>query len=139
MWLPIFNRARGGSGLLVFIVENIGPTIARDVELSVTPPLQRGERSDWDEKTARAIARKIPHLPPRRRLEWYFSFGPRYFETTDFPQQYTVTVRSTGPGGPVEPLTYVIDLDVIQGMALDRETVVAKLDLIAKNNRALGQ
>ncbi|WP_393099836.1 hypothetical protein [Streptomyces sp. LN325] len=28
----------GGSGLLVFTVENIGPTVARDVELSVTPP-----------------------------------------------------------------------------------------------------
>lgn len=30
----------GGSGLLVFTVENIGPTVARDVELSVTPPLK---------------------------------------------------------------------------------------------------
>lgn len=127
----------GGSGLLVFTVENIGPTVARDVELSVTPPLKGGERSDWDEKIARAIARKIPHLPPRRRLEWYFSFGPRFFEKADLPRQYTVTVRSTGPGGPVEPLTYVIDLDVIQRMVLDRETVVAKLDLIAKNTEAL--
>lgn len=122
---------------MVFTVENIGPTVARDVELSVTPPLKGGERSDWDEKIARAIARKIPHLPPRRRLEWYFSFGPRFFEKADLPRQYTVTVRSTGPGGPVEPLTYVIDLDVIQRMVLDRETVVAKLDLIAKNTEAL--
>ncbi|GFE24139.1 hypothetical protein [Streptomyces nigrescens] len=127
----------GGSGLLVFTVENIGPTVARDVELSVTPPLQGGERSDWDEKVARAVARKIPHLPPRRRLEWYFSYGPRLFESADLPRQYTVTVKSKGPGGPVEPLTYVIDLDVIQGMALDRETVVAKLGLIAKNTECL--
>ncbi|MFD5118950.1 hypothetical protein [Streptomyces sp. NPDC058385] len=122
----------GGSGLLVFTVENIGPTVARDIELSVTPPLQGGERSDWDEKLARAVARKIPHLPPRRRLEWFFSFGPRFFEKADLPRQYTVTVKSKGPAGPVEPLTYVIDLDVIQGITLDRETVVAKLDLIAK-------
>ncbi|MFJ6543507.1 hypothetical protein ACWDO7_12415 [Streptomyces sp. NPDC003656] len=129
----------GGSGLLVFTVENTGSTVARDVELSITPPLKGGERSDWDERIARAIARKIPHLPPRRRLEWYFSFGPRFFERTDLPRQYTVTVRATGPGGPVEPLTYVIDLDVIQGMALDRETVAAKLDLIAKNVKSIGK
>jgi hypothetical protein len=123
----------GGSGLLVFTVQNVGPTVARDVELSVSPPLKGGERSDWDEKIARAVARRIPHLPPGRRLEWFFAFGPRFFAKPDLPRQYTVTVKATGPGGPVEPLTYVIDLDVMEGMALDRETIVAKLDKIAKN------
>jgi hypothetical protein len=34
--------------------------------LSVTPPLKGGEREDWDEKNARAVGRKIPHLPPQR-------------------------------------------------------------------------
>jgi hypothetical protein len=129
----------GGSGILVFTVENIGPTVARNVELSVTPPLQGGERSDWDEKLARAVGRKIPHLPPRRRLEWFFTYGPRFFANPDLPRQYTVTVKSTGPAGSVEPLTYIIDLDVIQGMALDRETIVAKLATIAKNTEALGK
>jgi hypothetical protein len=35
------------------------------------------------------------------------------------------------------PLTYIIDPGVIQGMALDRETVVAKLDAIAENTMAV--
>ncbi|MFC4495486.1 hypothetical protein ACFPA8_15245 [Streptomyces ovatisporus] len=130
-------QPRAGSGLLVFTVENTGPTIARDVELDVSPPLQGGERTDWDEKLAQVVGRKIPHLPPRRRLEWYFAFGPRLFDNPELPRQYTVTVRATGPGGPVEPLTYVIDLDVMQTLALDRETVVAKLDTIADNTKAL--
>jgi hypothetical protein len=127
----------GGSGLLIFTIENVGPTVARDVQLTVTPPLKGGEREDWDEKIARAVSRKIPHLPPRRRLEWFFTFGPRYLANPDLPRQYTITVKANGPGGAVEPLTYVIDLDVIQGMALDRETVVAKLDTIAENTKAL--
>ncbi|WP_327125453.1 hypothetical protein [Streptomyces sp. NBC_01727] len=127
----------GGSGLLVFTVENIGPTVARDVELSVTPPLKGGERTDWDEKIAQVVGRKIPHLPPHRRLEWFFTFGPRFMANPDLPRLYTVTVKSHGPAGPVEPLTYIIDLDVIQAMALDRDTVVAKLDAIAENTKAL--
>ncbi|MFD4583187.1 hypothetical protein [Streptomyces sp. NPDC058434] len=127
----------GGSGLFAFTIENIGSTIARDVELSITPPPEGGERVDWDEKIARAIARKIPHLPPHRRLEWFFSYGPRFFGNPDLPRQYTVTVKAAGPAGAVEPLTYIIDLSVMEGMALNRETVVAKLDSIAENTRSL--
>ncbi|GAA4995286.1 hypothetical protein GCM10023205_80440 [Yinghuangia aomiensis] len=127
----------GGSGLLVFYIQNIGATIARNVHVDVTPPLQSGERDDWDEKLARALSRPIPHLPPRRRLEWFFTFGPRYLQNPDVPRQYTVTVTSDGPSGAVEPMTYIIDLDVIRGMALDRESIVAKLDLIAENTNAL--
>jgi hypothetical protein len=127
----------GGSGLLVFTIENVGKTLARDVELSVAPPLKGGERADWDEKIGRAIARKIPHLPPGRRLEWFFSYGPRFFENLELPRQYTVTVKANGPAGAVEGLTYLIDLSVMEGMALDRETVVAKLDRIAENTKGL--
>lgn len=63
--VPDIKPRAGGSGLLVFTLENIGPTVARDVELSVSPPVKGGERDDWDEKIARAIGRKIPHFPPR--------------------------------------------------------------------------
>lgn len=135
--VPDIQPRAGGSGLLVFTIENLGPTIARDVELEVTPPLQGGERRDWDEKLARVVGRKIAHLPPRRRLEWYFAFGPRFYDNPNLPSQYTVTVRANGPNGVVEPLTYVIDLDVMEAMALDRESVVAKLNTIADNTKAL--
>lgn len=135
--VPDIKPRAGGSGLLVFTLENIGPTVARDVELSVSPPVKGGERDDWDEKIARAIGRKIPHFPPHRRLEWFFTFGGRFFENPSLPRQYTITVKSVGPRGPVEPMTYVIDLDVLQGTALDRENVLAKLDKIAKGIESL--
>ena len=79
------------------------------------------------------MSRKISHLPPRRRLEWFFTFGPRFFAKNDLPRQYTVTVKVSGPTGPVEPMSYVIDLDAMEGTALDRESVVAKLNEIAQN------
>ncbi|MFE2478240.1 hypothetical protein [Streptomyces sp. NPDC059389] len=127
----------GGSGLLVFVIENLGRTVARDVELTISPPIEGGEQADWDAKIMTAIGRKIPFLPPGRRLEWFFTFGGRFYMNATLPRQYTVTVKASGPSGPVEPMTYTIDLDVMQGMALDRETVVAKLDQIAKHTKTM--
>ncbi|MFI1173275.1 hypothetical protein [Streptomyces melanogenes] len=48
--VPDIQPRAGGSGLLVFTLENIGPTVARDVEISVAPPLKGGERDNWDER-----------------------------------------------------------------------------------------
>ncbi|WP_139238180.1 hypothetical protein [Streptomyces pini] len=131
--VPDIQPRAGGSGLLVFTLENVGPTVARDVEISIDPPLKGGERDVWDERLGRALGRKISHLPPRRRLEWFFTFAPRFYQRTDLPRQYTVTVKANGPSGPVEEMSYIIDLDAMEGTALDRATVVAKLDKIAKH------
>lgn len=127
----------GGSGLLQFRLENVGPTLARDVQLSVSPPLQGGESDEWDQKLARVVARKIPVLPPGRHIEWYFAFGPRLLGNPSLPRQYTVTVNTTGPSGPVTPMTYIIDLDAIGESALERDTVEACLAKIADHTKNL--
>lgn len=127
----------GGSGLLQFRIENAGPTLARDVQISVSPPLQGGQSDEWDQRLARAVARKIPVLPPGRRIEWNFAFGPRVFQNPGLPRQYTVTVNVTGPFGRVEPLTYIIDLDAISESALERDTVEACLAKIADHTKDL--
>ncbi|GAA2981262.1 hypothetical protein [Kitasatospora sp. NPDC127116] len=129
---------RGGSGLLMFRIENVGPTLARDVQLTVSPPFQGGESEEWDQRLARVVARKIAVLPPRRHIEWHFAFGPRLFENSSLPRQYTVTVTAAGPFGPVEPLTYVIDLDAIDASAIERGTIEASLAKIADHTKVLG-
>ncbi|MFE0583377.1 hypothetical protein [Streptomyces sp. NPDC058874] len=129
----------GGSGILVFVIENLGKTVARDVEFTIDPPIQGGESPNWDTDIASAVGRRIPFLPPGRRLEWFFTFGGRFYQRTDLPRQYTVTVNAVGPTGAIAPMTYVIDLNVMEGMALDRETVVAKLDQIAKHAEAVSE
>ncbi|NUV87995.1 hypothetical protein G6W61_17545 [Streptomyces sp. KAI-26] len=131
--VPDIQPRAGGSGILVFTLENVGSTVARKVEINVDPPLQGGERDDWDEKLRVALSRKLSHLPPGRRLEWYFAYGPRFYQITDLPRQYTVKVRATGPSGPVEEMSYLIDLDLMQETALERETVISKLGEIAKH------
>jgi hypothetical protein len=127
----------GGSGLLQFRVENVGPTLARDVQLNVSPPLQGGQSEAWDQKLARVVTRKIPVLPPGRHIEWNFAVGPTLFSNPALPRQYTVTVSAVGPFGPVPPLEYVIDLDAIHESALERDTVEASLMKIAGHTENL--
>jgi hypothetical protein len=127
----------GGTSMLLFRIENVGPTMARNVQLSITPPLQGGMPNSWDETLARVVARRIPFLPPGRRIEWVFGMGFTIFGSDTLPRQYTVTVTTTGPSGPVEPLTYVIDLDAINESLLDHESVEASLIKIADHTRRL--
>lgn len=127
----------GGSGLLQFRIENIGPTLARDVQLTVSPPLQGGGPEVWDQTLAQVVAQKIPVLPPGRHIAWHFASGFTIFENPSLPRQYTVTATATGPAGPVTPLTYIIDLDAIDGSALESSTVEACLAKIADHTKDL--
>lgn len=96
------------SGILVVVIENIGPTVARDVRISCDPPLVSGWGDDLTEMLQRALSRTIPMLPPGRRLEFLLDKQDR-FENSDLPTAYTFTVESEGPSGSVESLEYVVD------------------------------
>ncbi|MDN3249731.1 hypothetical protein [Streptomyces sp. ZSW22] len=96
------------SEILVVVIENIGPTMARNVRISCDPPLVSGWGDDLTEMLHRALSRSIPMLPPGRRLEFLLDNQDR-FQNSDLPTSYTFTVESEGPGGAVEPLEYVVD------------------------------
>ncbi|MFF9118235.1 hypothetical protein ACF09Y_21995 [Streptomyces massasporeus] len=98
-----------GSGLLVLLVENIGPTLARDVKVTVDPPLTSASGDRMTERVQRGLARTIPMLPPGRRLKWAFDVSSQRF-SSDLPTAFTFTVQSKGPFGDVEPLTYLVDI-----------------------------
>ncbi|WP_329317948.1 hypothetical protein OIE77_42260 [Streptomyces sp. NBC_01715] len=100
------------SRLIVLSIYNSGPTMARDVRVQVTPELVSSHPSLTD-RVQRAVARTIPFLPPGRNLVYPFDTAQRW--QNDLPMQFDVTVHAQGPAGPVEPLTYRIDLDVLAG------------------------
>ncbi|MGW0866465.1 hypothetical protein [Streptomyces sp. NPDC002611] len=58
-----------GSSLLVVAIENIGPTMARDVKVTTDPPLASASGDNLTERLQRGLARTIPMLPPGRRLK----------------------------------------------------------------------
>ncbi|MFE1288616.1 hypothetical protein [Streptomyces sp. NPDC058751] len=107
---------RQGSPLLVLSIENTGPTMARDVRIRVTPDLA-SSHDNLTERLQRALARTIPVLPPGRRLVFAFDVYYRR-EASGLPMQFDFTVDATGPAGPVETLTYRVDLEVLQGVLM---------------------
>ena len=119
-----------GSGLLVLLIENIGPTIARDVTIAVDPPLVSATGDNLTERVQRGLARTIPMLPPGRRLKYAFDVSSRRF-ASDLPTAYTFTVQAKGPFGDVETMEYLVDFSSW------RETLLGEHPN-AKMNDALG-
>ncbi|MFD3516321.1 hypothetical protein [Streptomyces sp. NPDC058657] len=95
-------------GLLVLVVQNTGPTMARDVKITCSPDLSSSIGDDVTEALQSALARTIAMLPPGQRLEYLFDTGRRF--QSDLPMVFEFTVEAQGPMGPVEPLHYVVDL-----------------------------
>ncbi|MDX3027461.1 hypothetical protein [Streptomyces scabiei] len=121
-----------GSGLLVLVIENIGPTIARDVTISVNPPLTSASGDNLAERLRTGLSRTIPMLPPGRRLKYAFDIAHRRF-ASDLPTAYTFTVQAKGPFGHVEPLEYLVDFsswqETLLGEHPDTKAVGALSDM----------
>lgn len=98
-----------GSSLLVVTVENIGPTMARDVKITTDSPLVSSTGDNLTERLQRGLSRTIPMLPPGRRLKYAFDISSRRF-ASDLPTAYTFTVEAKGPFGDVEPMEYLVDI-----------------------------
>ncbi|MET7745214.1 hypothetical protein [Streptomyces sp. NPDC005385] len=120
-----------GSQLLCFFIENTGPTMARDVQVAVNPPLRTTLGSEAEAQLNEAVTRKIPVLPPGRRLMFTMDVGGPLFES-DLPRIYTIVVNSSGPFGALETLTYNIDLRVIEHTGLNRESLEWSTHTIAE-------
>ncbi|SET77159.1 hypothetical protein SAMN05421811_10457 [Nonomuraea wenchangensis] len=108
----------------MLIIENVGPTLARNVRIIANPPFQRTLDRPGEPEFAETLlfTQGIPHLPPGRRLEVFMDLGFRLF-ATELPRQYEVTVKADGPFGPVEDLSYLIDLNVFTASRINIKTV----------------
>ncbi|MFI1394260.1 hypothetical protein [Streptomyces sp. NPDC020681] len=100
-----------GSSVLYLVIENIGPTMARNVKISVSPELTSSHGEDVGTSLNDALARTIAMLPPRRRLEYFFDSHKRF--DSGMPMTFDFTVTAHGPAGPVEELRYTVDLNVL--------------------------
>jgi hypothetical protein len=123
-----------GSQLLCFIIENSGPTMARDVQLTISPPLRSTLGNETEARLNAAVTRKISVLPPKRQLMYLVDVSSKLFHS-DLPRIYTVVVNCSGPFGPVENLTYVIDLDVLEHSILNRESLEWSTHVLAEESK----
>ncbi|WP_053679227.1 hypothetical protein [Streptomyces sp. XY66] len=98
-----------GSSLLVLVIENIGQTLARNVRISVSPPLQTTLGAERAATLNRVVGRPIATLPPTRRIPFVMDVGHQLF-SSELPKVYEFRVESDGPFGRVDPLIYTVDL-----------------------------
>jgi len=112
--------------LLNLVIGNTGRTTASNVRVEVDPPLaaidQLKERAS---EAQLRLAAGLSSLSPGRTLSWPLGQGFNLL-SGDTPKFYTFTVNADGPSGPMEPLTYSIDLDDLRG-TLDRPSPIYQL------------
>lgn len=99
------------SFLFVIVIENVGPTVARNVRITATPELESSLGADVSTELREALARTIPIIPPGRRLVYLFDTNGRW--EAGLPMVFEFAVEATGPYGPMETTRYLVDLNVL--------------------------
>ncbi|RAN94738.1 hypothetical protein GAR05_04828 [Micromonospora saelicesensis] len=102
--------------LLVLIARNQGPTLARRVRITLDPPLDvgKGRRglSEW----------QISALPPGAQLSRPLTVGYLLIEGCE-QTIYRVTIDADDRDGPIETLSYEIDLSALEDVGAYGKTI----------------
>lgn len=113
VWVDIRGSESQGQ-MFELILGNSGPTIARNVRVTIDPPLPIGEKYEGSREIAqRRLAEGISNLAPGRRVAWSIGMGWDILKNENLPV-HTVTVHADGPFGPVPTLEYFIDLNALR-------------------------
>lgn len=112
IWADIQPDNKQGT-ILQLVLRNDGPTVARNVVVTIDPPLPNDTAyADRITTAEQRLARGIRSIAPGRSIEW--SLGPAYdlMKKRDSPAiVHTVRLTAEGPHGPVEPVELEVDLD----------------------------
>ena len=95
---------------------NEGPSVATDVHVTFEPPLQGTGDSTYLDQVQERLRSGLGSLAPGRRLQWTVDVAHRVF-SEGLPLVYAVSITGEGPVGPMERLTYVVDLNDLRNAA----------------------
>lgn len=103
------------NNLFNLVIENAGATVARDVRVSFTPPLQ-SSIAEVDLESTVLLTEGIPMLPPGRQVKAFFD-AAHDRKGKGLPMRYDVEVALKDfRGRPQEVQRYVIDLEHLYGL-----------------------
>lgn len=121
--------------LINLVLRNEGPTVASDVRISFTPPLQTAGVAGRLDSVQQLLRDGFQSMPPGREMIWSFAIGHVLFaEGSDAPMRYSVTIKANGPQGEVPPLSYVLDIEEFRNVSAPRH---GTLNEVAKAIRSL--
>lgn len=97
------------------VIENVGRTLATDVKIRFTPPLET-TLDDYDLTGSVLLREGIATMPPRRRVTALFDMSHDRIKA-DLPLRYDVQVHfKDARGWPQDALRYVVDLSYMSGL-----------------------
>jgi hypothetical protein len=103
------DKIRGTMVLLV--LGNSGPTVATDIKVTITPELRATSmNAEKVQRVQERLANGFQSLAPGREVSWSLGVGFEILEK-EGGRSYSFKVEAMGPFGPLEPLTYVVDMD----------------------------
>lgn len=122
-------------GLLLFVLGNSGRTVATNVRVVTTPPLDDASTHPRTRRVVDQLSQGLSSLPPGRTMVW--SLGPlRAHLSQDEPARcYVVQIDAEGPYGPVPTLKYTLDLEDLRVTKAPRD---GSMHLIAEAIKQAG-
>lgn len=103
------------TNVFMLVIENLGTTVARNVRIACNPPIERVAEQELSGKfvlrDSFIFKQGIPVMPPGWKIELFFDISHKRLNS-NLPLQYTFTVDTDGPFGPVEQLKYEVDLRI---------------------------
>ena len=114
LWADI-RPADHEAQLILLLVGNSGPTVATNVIVTFDPPLHQARFfAEVVSHAEQRLNSGLASLPPGRTLAWSLGVAHQVLNHPDLPLSYTVTIRANDPFGPLEPLTYPLNLEDIR-------------------------
>ncbi|MBX7266549.1 hypothetical protein KIF24_11210 [Micromonospora sp. Llam7] len=125
--------------VLMLSIENIGPSIARNVRIELAQPITtsldgdgRNPIHEWH-----IFTRGVKTMPPGHRMELFFDIGAQRFKP-GVSNEFTFIVNADGPFGPAPELTYDIDLTPMQDTWIGQTTIGKLVEQLQEVNSKLG-
>ena len=145
-YVVVFFDHQTDSPIFDLVIKNTGRTAARDVEVTVEPPLQTSLKN-YDIEQLAFIHQVIPTLPPEYEIRASVDVIDNALKSVTLPKQYRVKVTySGGIKAEKREAEYILDLNIFNGILETHtrsltdltkavEKISDKLDELAKITR----
>lgn len=121
--------------ILYLTIENIGTTLARDVQFSFTPTLASTGDRPWEFENSPLLRDGVATFPPRKRYRIFFDGIQERLSRGDLPMKYAVRVTYEDDDGNSYDDGYTLDLNTFVNTSPDEKGIpdlVKELELYAR-------
>lgn len=134
-WRPFVVVDVEPGWILYLTIENIGTTLARNVQFSFTPTLASTVDRPWEFENSPLLRDGVATFPPRKRYRIFFDGIQERLSRGDLPMKYAVRVTYEDDDGNSYDDGYTLDLNAFVNTSPDEKGIpdlVKELETIRK-------